>query len=210
MINNGIARRGLMLVLSSPSGTGKTAISHRILDSDPNFFLSVSATTRAPRVGEVDGKDYYFVTREQYDEMVRNGEFLEHAEFCGNCYGTPAKPVQAALGAGKDVLFDIEWQGARQLAQTARDDVVSVSILPPSLPELEQRLIHRNDSPENVKKRMATAATEAAHWQEYDYVVINQDLDECVEAVKSILTAERLKRLRQIGLQTFVNKMLSA
>lgn len=210
MINNGIARRGLMLVLSSPSGTGKTAISHRILDSDPNFFLSVSATTRAPRVGEVDGKDYYFVTREQYDEMVRNGEFLEHAEFCGNCYGTPAKPVQAALGAGKDVLFDIEWQGARQLAQTARDDVVSVSILPPSLPELEQRLIHRNDSPENVKKRMATAATEAAHWQEYDYVVINQDLDECVEAVKSILTAERLKRLRQIGLQAFVNKMLSA
>lgn len=210
MINNGIARRGLMLVLSSPSGTGKTAISHRILDSDPNFFLSVSATTRAPRVGEVDGKDYFFVTREQYDEMVRNGEFLEHAEFCGNCYGTPAKPVQAALGAGKDVLFDIEWQGARQLAQTARDDVVSVSILPPSLPELEQRLIHRNDSPENVKKRMATAATEAAHWQEYDYVVINQDLDECVEAVKSILTAERLKRLRQIGLQAFVNKMLSA
>ena len=210
MINNGIARRGLMLVLSSPSGTGKTAISHRILDSDPNFFLSVSATTRAPRAGEVDGKDYYFVTREQYDEMVRNGEFLEHAEFCGNCYGTPAKPVQAALGAGKDVLFDIEWQGARQLAQTARDDVVSVSILPPSLPELEQRLIHRNDSPENVKKRMATAATEAAHWQEYDYVVINQDPDECVEAVKSILTAERLKRLRQIGLQAFVNKMLSA
>lgn len=210
MINNGIARRGLMLVLSSPSGTGKTAISHRILDSDPNFFLSVSATTRTPRVGEVDGKDYYFVTREQYDEMVRNGEFLEHAEFCGNCYGTPAKPVQAALGAGKDVLFDIEWQGARQLAQTARDDVVSVSILPPSLPELEQRLIHRNDSPENVKKRMATAATEAAHWQEYDYVVINQDLDECVKAVKSILTAERLKRLRQIGLQAFVNKMLSA
>lgn len=210
MINNGIARRGLMLVLSSPSGTGKTAISHRILDSDPNFFLSVSATTRAPRVGEVDGKDYFFVTREQYDEMVKNGEFLEHAEFCGNCYGTPAKPVQAALGAGKDVLFDIEWQGARQLAQTARDDVVSVSILPPSLPELEQRLIHRNDSPENVKKRMATAATEAAHWQEYDYVVINQDLDECVEAVKSILTAERLKRLRQIGLQAFVNKMLSA
>lgn len=210
MINNGIARRGLMLVLSSPSGTGKTAISHRILDSDPNFFLSVSATTRAPRVGEVDGKDYYFVSREKYDEMVRNGEFLEHAEFCGNCYGTPAKPVQAALGAGKDVLFDIEWQGARQLAQTARDDVVSVSILPPSLPELEQRLIHRNDSPENVKKRMATAAAEAAHWQEYDYVVINQDLDECVEAVRAILTAERLKRLRQIGLQTFVNQMLSA
>lgn len=210
MINNGIARRGLMLVLSSPSGTGKTAISHRILDSDTNFFLSVSATTRAPRVGEIDGKDYYFVSREKYDEMVRNGEFLEHAEFCGNCYGTPAKPVQAALGAGKDVLFDIEWQGARQLAQTARDDVVSVSILPPSLPELEQRLIHRNDSPENVKKRMATAATEAAHWQEYDYVVINQDLDECVEAVRAILTAERLKRLRQIGLQTFVNQMLSA
>ncbi len=210
MINNGIARRGLMLVLSSPSGTGKTAISHRILDSDPNFFLSVSATTRAPRAGEIDGKDYYFVSREKFDEMVKNGEFLEYAEFCGNCYGTPAKPVQAALAAGKDVLFDIEWQGARQLSQTARDDVVGVSILPPSLAELESRLIHRNDAPEIVKKRMGTAAAEAAHWQEYDYVVINQDLDECVEAVKSILTAERLKRSRQIGLQSFVNQMLSA
>lgn len=210
MINEGISRRGLMLVLSSPSGTGKTAIAHRILESDPNFFLSVSATTRAPRPGEIDGKDYYFVSRERFDEMVEKGELLEHAEFCGNCYGTPRAPVEKSLSEGRDILFDIEWQGTRQLAKAARADLVCVFILPPSLAELRRRLVLRKqDSDDVIDKRMATAESEISHWNEYDYVIVNRDLDESVAAVRSILTTERLKRVRQTGMEDYVRHTVS-
>lgn len=209
MINSQIKKRGLLLVLSSPSGTGKTAIAHKILENDENFFLSVSATTRKPRPGEVDGKDYFFVGYEKFQEMVKNGEFLEHAEFCGNCYGTPKKPIEIALAAGKDVLFDIEWQGARQLAEKARDDLVSISILPPSLEELKNRLLNRQqDSIEVIENRMKTASDEASHYNEYDYVIINEDLEESIEAVRSILISERLKKNRQLGLKDFVENKL--
>ncbi|MCQ2965359.1 MAG: guanylate kinase [Alphaproteobacteria bacterium] len=209
MINSQIKKRGLLLVLSSPSGTGKTAIAHKILENDKNFFLSVSATTRKPRPGEVDGKDYFFVGYEKFQEMVKNGEFLEHAEFCGNCYGTPKKPIEIALAAGKDVLFDIEWQGARQLAEKARDDLVSISILPPSLEELKNRLLNRQqDSIEVIENRMKTASDEASHYNEYDYVIINEDLEESIEAVRSILISERLKKNRQLGLKDFVENKL--
>lgn len=209
MINSQIKKRGLLLVLSSPSGTGKTAIAHKILENDENFFLSVSATTRKPRPGEVDGKDYFFVGYEKFQEMVKNGEFLEHAEFCGNCYGSPKKPIEIALAAGKDVLFDIEWQGARQLAEKARDDLVSISILPPSLEELKNRLLNRQqDSIEVIENRMKTASDEASHYNEYDYVIINEDLEESIEAVRSILISERLKKNRQLGLKDFVENKL--
>lgn len=210
MINEGISRRGLMLVLSSPSGTGKTAIAHKILESDPNFFLSVSATTRAPRPGEIDGRDYYFVSRERFDEMVEKGELLEHAEFCGNCYGTPRAPVEKSLSEGRDILFDIEWQGTRQLAKAARADLVCVFILPPSLAELRRRLVLRKqDSDDVIDKRMATAESEISHWNEYDYVIVNRDLDESVAAVRSILTTERLKRVRQTGMEDYVRHTVS-
>ncbi len=210
MINEGISRRGLMLVLSSPSGTGKTAIAHKILDSDPNFFLSVSATTRAPRPGEIDGRDYYFVSRARFDEMVEKGDLLEHAEFCGNCYGTPRAPVEKSLSEGRDILFDIEWQGTRQLAKAARADLVCVFILPPSLAELRRRLVLRKqDSDDVIDKRMATAESEISHWNEYDYVIVNRDLDESVAAVRSILTTERLKRVRQTGMEDYVRHTVS-
>lgn len=210
MINEGISRRGLMLVLSSPSGTGKTAIAHKILESDPNFFLSVSVTTRAPRPGEIDGRDYYFVSRERFDEMVEKGELLEHAEFCGNCYGTPRAPVEKSLSEGRDILFDIEWQGTRQLAKAARADLVCVFILPPSLAELRRRLVLRKqDSDDVIDKRMATAESEISHWNEYDYVIVNRDLDESVAAVRSILTTERLKRVRQTGMEDYVRHTVS-
>ncbi|MGD1878601.1 MAG: guanylate kinase [Kiloniellaceae bacterium] len=205
MVDTHIKRRGLMLVLSSPSGAGKTTISRRLLDTDNNLSLSISATTRPPRPGEIEGQDYYFVDSERFDEMVRKDELLEHALVFGNNYGTPRGPVEQALEAGRDVLFDIDWQGTQQVREAARDDLVSVFILPPSTGELERRLHTRaQDSDEVVRSRMAKAADEMSHWAEYDYIIINDDLEKSVEQVEAILTAERLKRERRIGLGAFV------
>lgn len=199
-----------MLVLSSPSGAGKTAISHRILDSEDNMSLSVSVTTRTPRPGEINGKDYFFVDKATFDGMVQRNEFLEHAKFCENSYGTPREPVRKALEEGKDILFDIEWQGTQQIAENAREDLVSVFILPPSMEELERRLFSRaQDSEDVVRKRMSIAAQEMSHWNEYDYVIVNIDFEESVQNVRSIIQAERLKRSRQVGLAGFVNGMRS-
>lgn len=204
----GVKPRGLLLVLSSPSGAGKSSISRALLAQNSDITMSVSATTRAPRPGEVDGKDYHFIDRDRFEEMVKQGEFLEHARVFDNYYGTPKAPVNAALAAGKDVLFDVDWQGTQQLAQNARDDLVSIFILPPSLAELENRLRTRaQDSDEVVKKRMSKAGDEMSHFPEYDYVVVNRDLDDSVRVVNLILSAERMKRHRQIGLADFVNAM---
>ena len=204
----GVERRGLMLVLSSPSGAGKTTISRELLDGDDNLTLSVSVTTRPPRPGERDGLDYRFIDRAQFDAMAKAGELLEHAEVFGNGYGTPRAEVEAALAAGRDVLFDIDWQGTQQLKAAKRDDVVSVFILPPSTGELEQRLHKRaQDSDETVRARMAKAADEMSHWAEYDYIVINWEIGRSVTEARSILEAERLKRERQVGLHSFVERL---
>ena len=204
-MNDTIKRRGLMLVLSSPSGAGKTTLSRRLLETDPNIVMSVSATTRAKRPNEVDGKDYFFVTAEKFQAMAKGDEFLEHATVFDNSYGTPAKPVMDALAEGRDVLFDIDWQGAQQLKEKARDDLVSIFILPPSHDELERRLHTRaQDSDEIVKQRMAKAAGEISHWPEYDYVIVNRNLDAAHAQVKAVLDAERVRRTRQIGLSEFV------
>jgi len=208
MVDTHIKRRGLMLVLSSPSGAGKTTISRRLLDTDDNLSLSISATTRPPRPGETDGRDYYFVTPERFGAMVDGGELLEHALVFGNNYGTPRAPVERALETGRDVLFDIDWQGTQQVRETARDDLVSVFILPPSTTELERRLHTRaQDSDAVVHARMAKAADEMSHWAEYDYIIINDDLEKSVEQVEAILTAERLKRERRVGLRAFVETL---
>lgn len=208
MQQKSIVRRGLMLVLSSPSGAGKTTISRRLLAADDNLVMSVSVTTRPPRPGEVHGVDYYFVDNLEFNLMINRRELLEHAKVFDHYYGTPAEPVRQYLEAGRDVLFDIDWQGTQQLAQAARDDLVSVFILPPSTSELERRLHKRaQDSAETVARRMAKASDEISHWAEYDYIVINNDLDRCLESVYSVLQAERLRRQRQIGLIDFV-KML--
>jgi len=205
-----IRRRGLMLVLSSPSGAGKTTIARELLATDPQLEMSVSATTRSPRPGEVDGKDYHFVDIATFERMVAEGEMLEHAKVFDNYYGTPAKPVRDALAGGKDVLFDIDWQGTQQMRQGARSDLASIFILPPAVEELERRLKSRaQDSEEVVKKRMAKAGDEMSHWPEYDYIVVNHQLDSSVASVKAILTAERLKRERQVGLPDFVNALRS-
>lgn len=204
-----IRRRGLMLVLSSPSGAGKTTLSRRLLETDSNIVMSVSATTRAKRPNEVEGKDYFFVTGEKFAAMVQGGEFLEHATVFGNSYGTPQKPVMEALAEGRDVLFDIDWQGAQQLKEKARDDLVSVFILPPSHAELERRLHTRaQDSDEIVKSRMAKAAGEISHWPEYDYVIVNRDLEIAHAQIKAVLEAERVRRTRQIGLSEFVSTLV--
>ncbi|MDY0884025.1 guanylate kinase [Dongia soli] len=200
-----VHRRGLMLVLSSPSGAGKTTISRRLLSLEPSLTLSVSATTRPKRRGEVAGVDYHFVDPTEFNLMINRGEFLEYAKVFDNYYGTPRKAVEEILGRGSDVLFDIDWQGTQQLAQAARDDLVSVFILPPSTRELEQRLRARaQDSAEVVAHRMSKAADEMSHWAEYDYIIINENIDLSVARVQAILTAERLKRQRQIGLAQFV------
>jgi guanylate kinase len=200
-----IQRRGLMLVLSSPSGAGKTTISRALLKREPNLTMSVSATTRPKRPGETAGVDYTFIDPTEFNLMVNRREMLEHAQVFGNYYGTPRKPVEAALAAGKDVLFDIDWQGTQQLAQNARGDLVSIFILPPSTKELERRLKTRaQDSAEVVAKRMSRAAEEISHYREYDYIIVNDIIEDSVAAVQSILAAERLKRDRQVGLDDLV------
>ena len=203
-----ITRRGLMLVLSSPSGAGKTTISRKILESDADITMSVSATTRPPRSGEQDGVDYHFVSTQEFGLMQNNNDLLEHAKVFDNYYGTPRQPVEAALQAGRDVLFDIDWQGTQQLQEAAADDLVRVFILPPSAAELESRLHKRaQDEPEVVARRMAQASSEISHYAEYDYIIINQNADESMVAVKSILQAERLRRVRQTGLSDFVTQL---
>ncbi|PWC76650.1 guanylate kinase [Azospirillum sp. TSH64] len=203
-----IHRRGLMLVLSSPSGAGKTTIARGLLDRDAGITMSVSVTTRAMRPGEVEGLDYYFIDQPRFDRMAETGDLLEHARVFGNCYGTPRVAVEDALGAGRDVLFAIDWQGAQQLAQNARDDLVSVFVLPPSVSELERRLRGRGqDSEEVIANRMAKASNEISHWPEYDYVIVNSDVTESIAAVESILHAERLRRRRQVGLPEFVRSI---
>ncbi len=204
----GVARRGLMLVLSSPSGAGKTTLSRKLLAEDGGVMLSVSVTTRKIRPGEVDGRDYHFIDRRRFDALVDKDELLEWAEVFDNYYGTPVKPVMDALSQGRDVLFDIDWQGTQQLRERARGDLVAVFVLPPSIPELERRLHKRaQDDYETIHRRMAKAADEMSHWAEYDYVVINRDLEQSFAEVKAILSAERLKRERQPGLSDFVRAL---
>jgi guanylate kinase len=204
-----IQRRGLMLVLSSPSGAGKTTLSRRLLQTDPQIVMSVSATTRAPRSNEIEGQDYFFVTPEKFDSMVAAGEFLEHASVFGNKYGTPRKAVMAALAAGKDVLFDIDWQGTQQLKQQARDDLASVFVLPPSKTELERRLrIRAQDSEDVVRQRMAKASDELSHWAEYDYLLLNDDIQHAQGQLEEILRVERSRRARQPGLARFVQELM--
>jgi len=201
-------RRGLMLVLSSPSGAGKTTIARKLLASEPNLKMSVSLTTRPRRRGEAQGIDYHFVTASDFGEMVNRGELLEHAKVFGHYYGTPKEPVEEALAAGADMLFDIDWQGTQQLAASACGDLVSVFILPPSTSELERRLQARaQDSAEVVAARMAKAADEMSHWPEYDYIVVNYKIDDSVVQVRAILVAERLRRARQLGLVDFVKRL---
>jgi guanylate kinase len=203
-------RRGLMFVLSSPSGAGKTTMSRALLAEDSEITLSISATTRPPRPGEVDGVDYYFVSADQFQSMVAENALLEWATVFGNRYGTPRAPVEAALADGRDVLFDIDWQGTQQLQQTdAASDLVRVFILPPDLAELERRLKSRNtDHPEVIAGRMARARDEISHWGEYDYILVNDDAETCLNEIRAILKAERLRRKRQLGLAGFVRGML--
>ncbi len=202
-------RRGLMLVLSSPSGAGKTTISRRLLQSDPNIVMSVSATTRAPRPNEIDGQDYFFVSGAEFDRMVAAGDLLEHANVFGHRYGTPKAPVLKALQDGHDVLFDIDWQGTQQLRQQARDDMVSVFVYPPSKSELERRLrIRAQDSHDVVAQRMAKASDELSHWAEYDYLVKNDDIQHALGEVEEILRVERRRRSRQPGQADFIQKLM--
>ena len=204
-----VARRGLMFILSSPSGAGKTTLADRLLKTDDELVLSISATTRARRPGETHGHDYYFVSEEEFTRMRDAGEFLEWANVFGNFYGTPRARVEETLRVGKDVLFDIDWQGAQQLDEVAGEDVVKVFILPPSREELERRLRRRAQDPEDVvQKRMAKADAEMSHWAEYDYVIVNYDLDQSESLLRSILFAERLKRRRQVGLSAIVKDMM--
>jgi guanylate kinase len=207
-MSDAIQRRGLMLVLSSPSGAGKTTLSRMLLESDSSIILSVSATTRPKRPNETGGRDYFFVTQEAFEQSVKAGEFLEHATVFDHRYGTPKKVVLDSLGAGRDVLFDIDWQGTQQLKEKAGEDLVSIFVLPPSHDELERRLKSRaQDSGEVVAKRMAKAESEISHWAEYDYVIVNRDLAAALGDIKSILAAERLRRSRQIGLSEFVRNI---
>ena len=202
-------RRGLMIVLSSPSGAGKTTLTRKLLAENDDMQMSVSATTRKPRTGETPGKDYVFVSTAEFEEMLADNAFLEYAKVFDNYYGTPAQPVQDALAEGKDIIFDIDWQGAQQLTQAAADDLVKIFILPPSKIELERRLKSRaQDSAETIAKRMSKSAGEISHWAEYDYVIVNDDLSESMDAIRAIVTAERAKRKRQLWLGPFVNNLI--
>jgi guanylate kinase len=200
-----IRRRGFLLVLSSPSGAGKTTIARRLIAADPGLTLSVSVTTRPPRQGEIQGRDYFFIDRERFDEMMARDEFLEHAIVFGNSYGTPRGPIEGALAGGRDIVGDVDWQGAQQLVKRIPDDLVSVFVLPPSRDALAVRLRSRaQDSPTVVAARMAKSAEEMRHWSEYDYVIVNNDIDESVAQARAILIAERLRRTRQTGLADLV------
>lgn len=204
-----LARRGLLFILSSPSGAGKTTISRRLLTADDEIELSVSATTRPPREGEIDGIDYHFISEERFREMVDKDQFYEWAEVFGNLYGTPKGHIRNGLKEGRDFLFDIDWQGTQQLYQKDQQDAVSVFILPPSLDELRRRLESRaQDSKEVIDGRMERAREEISHWAEYDYVVVNDDVDECFSKVREILHAERMRRTRQTGLIPFVRELM--
>jgi len=204
-----IRRRGLMLVLSSPSGAGKSTIARNLLESDPALELSVSVTTRPRRPSEIDGVHYHFVSQRDFDRLRDTDALLEWAEVHGNCYGTPREAAEQAMSDGRDMLFDIDWQGANQLVEKMPTDIVSIFILPPSMEELKSRLQRRaEDSAETIEKRLANAREEIGHWQEYDYVVVNDDLDRAYGAVRAIVTAERLRRNRRPGLFDFVNGLL--
>ena len=206
---NKLHRRGLLFILSSPSGAGKTTLSRMLLEADPEIALSVSATTRPPRPGEVDGVHYHFVTDEEFDRMVEEDDFYEWAHVFSHRYGTPKGAIRDGLKRGQDYLFDIDWQGTQQLYQKDQQDVVSVFILPPSLPELRRRLESRaQDSTEVIDSRMERARAEISHWAEYDYVVINDDVEECFARVREVLDAERMRRTRQTGLIPFVRELM--
>ncbi|NIJ43081.1 guanylate kinase [Parvibaculum indicum] len=206
-----IKRRGLMLVLSSPSGAGKTTLSRRLLDSDANIAMSVSATTRAPRPGEVNGKDYYFLSTEDFGIMRNKGDLLESAKVFDNYYGTPRAPVEEALSEGRDVLFDIDWQGTQQLSESAKGDLVRVFVLPPSAQELERRLHSRaQDSEEVIARRMAKASDEISHYSEYEYIIVNDDPEKAFGELQAILRAERLRLSRLTGLSNFVKQIREA
>jgi guanylate kinase len=204
-----LKRRGFMFVLSSPSGAGKTTLSHLIMQNDSNMVMSISTTTRKKREKEVDKVDYYFTDEANFQRKIEEKFFFEYAEVFGNFYGTPRKKVEESIAEGKDVLFDIDWQGTRRLTEKARDDIVSIFILPPSMAELERRLRSRGqDSDEVIAKRMARATDEISHWDEYDYVIINENIDYSLQNILYILRAERLKRKRQHGLPEFVGDLL--
>ncbi|MBX9910373.1 MAG: guanylate kinase [Beijerinckiaceae bacterium] len=204
------ARRGLMLILSSPSGAGKSTLTRTLCQRETNLDLSVSVTTRARRPSEIDGVHYRFIERQAFDDLRAHDDLLEWAEVHGNCYGTPRRPVEAALAQGRDVLFDIDWQGTLQIVEKARADVVTIFILPPSMAELRSRLVRRaEDATEVIAKRLANARDEIARWSVYDYVIVNDDLNAAYESVRSILVAERLKRSRATGLGDFVETLLT-
>ena len=203
-------RRGLMVVLSSPSGAGKTTLTRRLLADNPNMAMSVSATTRSPRSGERDGIDYFFVTKERFAELETQGEFLEHAKVFDNFYATPRGPVEEALSRAQDVVFDIDWQGAQQLTQAAADDLVKIFILPPNMRELEQRLRTRaQDSDAVIAKRMSKSENEISHWAEYDYVIVNEDVETALRELQTIVAAERMRRRRQMWLGGFVKTLVN-
>jgi guanylate kinase len=205
-----IARRGIMLIVSSPSGAGKTTLTRNLLDQEENVSLSISVTTRPRRSSEIDGVHYKFLTRRQFELMRDGGELLEWAEVHDNFYGTPREPVETALAEGRDVLFDIDWQGTQQLYETMRADVVSVFVLPPTAEELKLRLERRaEDNPDIISRRLKNAAEEIPHWEEYDYVLVNRDLDKSFMRLRGILTAERLKRVHRDDIQSFVDVLLS-
>lgn len=210
-MNEQIERRGVMLVISSPSGAGKSTIARNLLAEFPDLTLSVSVTTRAKRGSEIEGKHYHFISEKEFERLVESDALLEHACVHGNYYGTPRDPAERTMREGKDMLFDIDWQGGKQLMEKARADIVSVFILPPSMEELKSRLVRRaEDTEEVIQKRLSNALEEIPHWNEYDYVVINDDLDLAFQQVKSILVAERLRQDRRHGLYDFATNLIDS